>query len=72
MAKKRFNIFQPSTRAFINEARKTPEYRLFDFLHGYVYSRWPYLYISIGKGEHHFLLSWKSYPASSAAFFYLV
>jgi len=52
MAKKRFNIVQPSTRAFIHEARKTPGYRLFDFLHGYIYGRWAYLYISIGKGEH--------------------
>jgi Pyruvate/2-oxoacid:ferredoxin oxidoreductase delta subunit len=36
----------------MREARKTPGYRLFDFLHGYVYARWPYLYIGIGKGEH--------------------
>jgi ferredoxin len=49
---KRMNIIKPSTRAFINEARQTPDFRLFDFLHGYVYTRWPYLYISIGKGEH--------------------
>jgi len=49
---KRLNIIRPSTRAFIEEARRTPGYRLFDFLHGYVYLRWPYLYISIGKGEH--------------------
>lgn len=54
MAKQRFNIIKPSTRAFISEARKTPDYRLFDFLHGYVYARWPYLYISIGKGEHRY------------------
>jgi ferredoxin len=25
---------------------------LFDWLHGYVYGRWPYLYIGIGLGEH--------------------
>jgi Pyruvate/2-oxoacid:ferredoxin oxidoreductase delta subunit len=52
MSRRHINIVQPSTRAFIREARKTPGYRLFDFLHGYVYARWPYLYISIGKGEH--------------------
>jgi ferredoxin len=52
MEKRRFTFIQPSTRAFINEARKTPGYRLFDFLHGYVYARWPYLYIGIGKGDH--------------------
>jgi ferredoxin len=42
----------PSTRALIAEARKTPNYSLFDFLHGYIYGRWPYLYIGIGKGDH--------------------
>jgi Pyruvate/2-oxoacid:ferredoxin oxidoreductase delta subunit len=51
---KRINIISPSTRAFIREARQAPGFRLFDFLHGYVYSRWPYLYISIGKGEHRY------------------
>jgi ferredoxin len=25
---------------------------LFDWVHGYVYARWPYLYIGIGTGEH--------------------
>jgi ferredoxin len=45
-------IIKPSTRAFISEALKTPGYGFIDLLHGYVYARWPYLYISIGKGEH--------------------
>lgn len=52
MVGKRLNIVQPSTKAFIEEARRTPGYRFFDFLHGYIYGRWPYLYIGIGKGEH--------------------
>ncbi|MFL7894431.1 MAG: 4Fe-4S binding protein [Anaerolineales bacterium] len=43
-----------STLSFIHEARQVPGYRLFDLLHGYVYARWPYLYISIGKGEHRY------------------
>lgn len=43
---------RPSTRAFIREARRTPGFSLFDLLHGYVYARWPYLYIGIGTGEH--------------------
>lgn len=34
-----------STRAFAREGRRVPGYRLRDFLHGYVYARWPYLYI---------------------------
>ena len=41
-----------STRAFVREARRTPGYSLFDWLHGYVYGRWTYLYIGIGTGEH--------------------
>lgn len=41
-----------STKGFIKEGRKLVDYSLFDFLHGYVYARWPYLYIGIGLGEH--------------------
>jgi ferredoxin len=47
-----FSLLRPSTRALAREARRTPGYSLFDFLHGYVYGRWPYLYIGIGTGEH--------------------
>ena len=43
---------KPSTRAFIEEARKVPNYSFLDFLHGYIYGRWTYLYIGIGKGKH--------------------
>ena len=45
-------FIKPSTREFVNEARKTPGYSFLDFAHGYVYARWPYLYIGIGIGEH--------------------
>jgi len=45
-------FFKPSTHAFFQEARKTPDFSLFDYIHGYLYGRWPYLYISIGTGEH--------------------
>jgi len=45
-------LLLPSTRAFVREARRTPGYSLFDWLHGYVYARWPYLYIGIGTGKH--------------------
>jgi Pyruvate/2-oxoacid:ferredoxin oxidoreductase delta subunit len=41
-----------STQEFAREGRKTPGYSFFDLLHGYVYARWPYLYIGIGTGEH--------------------
>jgi Pyruvate/2-oxoacid:ferredoxin oxidoreductase delta subunit len=50
--KPRLDPIHPSTRAFIREARRTPGYSLLDWLHGYVYARWPYLYISVGVGEH--------------------
>ena len=43
---------KPSTQAFVEEARRTPGYSLFDRVHGYVYLRWPYLYIGVGTGEH--------------------
>jgi ferredoxin len=43
---------RPSTRAFITEARRARNYSFGDWLHGYVYARWPYLYIGIGTGEH--------------------
>ena len=42
----------PATRAFLQEARRTPGYSLLDFVHGYIYGRWTYLYIGIGTGEH--------------------
>jgi len=41
-----------STLSFFKEGRKTKHYSLWDSLHGYVYGRWPYLYIGIGTGEH--------------------
>jgi ferredoxin len=50
--KSRFQLVRPSTRAFFEEARRTPHYSFFDWLHGYIYSRWPYLYIAVGTGEH--------------------
>ena len=45
-------LVRPSTRAFIQEARRTPGYTLAKWLHGYIYARWPYLYIGIGAGTH--------------------
>jgi ferredoxin len=45
-------FLRPSTWAFLKEARQTPGFTFFNTLHGYVYGRWPYLYIGIGIGEH--------------------
>jgi len=52
--KQRYHPFwlKPATRSFFQEARKTSGYSLFDWLHGYIYGRWPYFYISVGTGEH--------------------
>jgi len=40
------------TRAFMRAAKNRPDYSFFALLHGLLYSRWPYLYIGIGKGDH--------------------
>ena len=45
-------FLKTSTNDFIEEARKTPGYTLLDFIHGYIYGRWPYFYIRVGKGKH--------------------
>jgi len=45
-------LMRPSTQAFMRESRGLPEHTAFDRAHGYVYGRWPYLYIGIGTGEH--------------------
>ena len=47
-------IWKDSTLAYFKAARRTPGFSLFDFIHGYVYLRWPYLYIAIGTGEHRY------------------
>ncbi len=41
-----------TTKNFIREGRKTGDFGFFDLMHGYVYLRWPYLYIGIATGEH--------------------
>jgi len=48
-------IIKPSTRAFVREAFRTPGYSFFDFLHGYTYARWIYLYIDIATGQNRFI-----------------
>jgi ferredoxin len=45
-------ISKASTRTFFEEGSRTPGYTWKDALHGYIYARWPYQYISIGVGEH--------------------
>lgn len=52
MEKTRSSFLKTSTREFYQEGKKTENYSLFDFMHGYMYSKWPYLYISVALGEH--------------------
>jgi ferredoxin len=53
MKKPNWHVFvKPSTAAMIKEGRKSPGDSFWDWLHGYVYGRWTYLYIGIGTGEH--------------------
>jgi ferredoxin len=49
---KLFPWIKPSTRQFYQLGRRLSGYSLFDWIHGYVYGRWPYLYIGVGTGEH--------------------
>jgi ferredoxin len=38
---------KPSTRTYVDTARRIPGYSWFDVIHGYIYSRWPYFYIGV-------------------------
>ncbi len=48
---KPFRIFSKSTRSFYTISRKSEDFSLGKFLHGYFYARWPYLYIGAGKAD---------------------
>ena len=45
-------LVKPSARRFFEEADRLPGFTTADKLHGYLYLRWPYLYISLITGEH--------------------
>ncbi|GAB6058782.1 4Fe-4S binding protein [Desulfonatronum parangueonense] len=45
-------LLKPSTRSFHEQFTTRPNYSAWNWLHGYVYGRWPELYISIGTGRH--------------------
>jgi len=48
-----FNPFiRKSTREFYQEGKRRENYSFYDFLHGYLYLKWPYLYIGVALGEH--------------------
>jgi Pyruvate/2-oxoacid:ferredoxin oxidoreductase delta subunit len=52
MADSNGGLIKNSTREFYQEGKKTEDYSFYDFLHGYLYSKWPYLYIGVATGEH--------------------
>lgn len=43
---------KPSTRAFFTEESRDANDNLPSRLHGYIYGRWPYFYISLATGRH--------------------
>lgn len=45
-------LIKKTTRTFYQEGKRTDNYSFFDFVHGYLYIKWPYLYISVALGEH--------------------
>ena len=51
MGNRRGGIVRSGTRALWREGRRTRGYSVTDFFHGYVYGRWPYLYIGLATGE---------------------
>ncbi len=49
---KPFSLISPATKQFLRAAWEAHDHSLWAVLHSYVYARWPYLYIGIGKGDH--------------------
>lgn len=52
MEDKPFSLISPASRDFLRTAWRVQKDKPWDFLHSYVYARWPYLYIAIANGEH--------------------
>jgi ferredoxin len=45
-------LLKRSTAEFFQEGERAGEYSQFDKIHGYLYAKFPYLYISVALGEH--------------------
>jgi ferredoxin len=45
-------FIKPSTLEFTRQARLLHDFSLWDWLHGYIYGRWPHLYIASGLGTN--------------------
>jgi Pyruvate/2-oxoacid:ferredoxin oxidoreductase delta subunit len=52
LQKKTSSMICPSTRKFFRASRASKKQTLWDFIHGYIYGRWTYLYIGVAKGRH--------------------
>ena len=52
-------FIKPSTREYYREFKELGRYGMAEWLHGYVYGRWAYFYISVGTGEHRLVKSFK-------------
>ncbi len=52
MSENRKGLVKNTTRDFYQEGKRTANYSLSNFLHGYLYLKWPYFYISAALGEH--------------------
>ncbi len=50
--RKPFSFMSPATRTFLRASWEVSDHSPWAVLHSYVYARWPYLYIGIGKGDH--------------------
>lgn len=44
-------MLRKSSRAFWRAGRRVKGYSVVEFLHGYIYTRWPYTYIGFAKGD---------------------
>lgn len=49
---KKTSLFSQSTRNFYRAAKQAKDVSFTDFLHGYIYGRWPFFYISYAIGDH--------------------
>jgi len=45
-------MYTEATNNFVTAAWRTQKKAPWDFLHSYLYARWPYHYIAIGRGDH--------------------
>jgi Pyruvate/2-oxoacid:ferredoxin oxidoreductase delta subunit len=57
---RKFSLVSEGTKKFIRASRQAEDFSFWDMVHGYIYARWPYYYIGIGKGDHPIAKYWKA------------